>query len=64
MLCWWSPIFGPANNPCDQHLTSGGSSERSLRWRSMGSSMFDPGSDIGGSIRILWTTGMNALRFR
>jgi amidase len=48
----WSPIFGPTNNPWDQTLTSGGSSGGSAAAVAMGFSYLDPGSDIGGSIRI------------
>lgn len=48
----WSPIFGPTNNPWDQRLTPGGSSGGAAAAVAMGFSMLDPGSDIGGSIRI------------
>lgn len=48
----WSPIFGSTNNPWDLSLTSGGSSGGSAAAVAMGFSMIDPGSDIGGSIRI------------
>lgn len=48
----WSPIFGATNNPWSQTLTSGGSSGGSAAAVAMGFSRLDPGSDIGGSIRI------------
>ena len=48
----WSPVFGSTSNPWNQSLTSGGSSGGSAAAVAMGFSMLDPGSDIGGSIRI------------
>ena len=47
-----SPIFGQTNNPWSQQLTPGGSSGGSAAAVAMGFSMLDPGSDMGGSIRI------------
>jgi amidase len=47
-----SPIFGQTNNPWHQQLTPGGSSGGSAAAVAMGFSMLDPGSDMGGSIRI------------
>lgn len=48
----WSPLFGPTNNPWNPALTSGGSSGGGAAAVAMGFSYLDPGSDIGGSIRI------------
>lgn len=48
----WSPLFGPTRNPWDPALTPGGSSGGSAAAVAMGFSYLDPGSDIGGSIRI------------
>lgn len=48
----WSPLFGATNNPWNPALTSGGSSGGSAAAVAMGFSFLDPGSDIGGSIRI------------
>ncbi len=48
----WSPLFGHTNNPWNTSLTSGGSSGGSAAAVAMGFSYLDPGSDIGGSIRI------------
>lgn len=48
----WSPLFGTTNNPWNPAFTSGGSSGGSASAISMGFSFLDPGSDIGGSIRI------------
>lgn len=47
-----SPLFGRTNNPWDLSRTSGGSSGGSAAAVAMGFAMLDPGSDIGGSIRI------------
>lgn len=48
----WSPIFGRTNNPWNPELTSGGSSGGGAAAVATGFSFLDPGSDIGGSIRI------------
>lgn len=48
----WSPLFGPTRNPWQPDLTPGGSSGGSAAAVAMGFSYLDPGSDIGGSIRI------------
>ena len=48
----WSPLFGPTRNPWNPAMTSGGSSGGSAAAVAMGFSYLDPGSDIGGSIRI------------
>ena len=48
----WSPLCGATNSPWNPALTSGGSSGGSAAAVAMGFSFLDPGSDIGGSIRI------------
>lgn len=47
-----SPIFGLTRNPWNRDLTSGGSSGGAAVAVAMGFSQLDPGSDLGGSIRI------------